>query len=299
MRSGTGRRGLPVVAGLGAVAGGTLGFIADNIPGAIAGGRLGYRLGHMAATHGKRPREEDDVDDPPPKKKGFFRKVWDNGGKHLAAAAGAAAGAYAVGKGAEYLDRRTGGRYSTAIGRSADSLREALGRRPTPATAPAPVPAAHVPAAARANPNQASTTFRTNDAAYRRGAALRDRATDAEDLLVAQDTLHRPTPHERLQMGRTVLDGPPQKTLFVNPYADPEDLVPLGPPGTTLRTQSLRPSSLPPDGSTVRQIGQFGNPTTVRPLPGRSRPTPAEPVPEDVHPDLVAWATEMRRKRGL
>lgn len=124
------RTGNPLVAGLGTAAGGTLGFIAGNLPGAVLGGKAGHDLGHMV-TRRKRPAPvaaEEEAEEAPPKKKSFFKKVWDNGGKHVAIAAGAAAGTYALGKGAMYLDQRSGGQYSAAIGRAANSGREAIGR---------------------------------------------------------------------------------------------------------------------------------------------------------------------------
>lgn len=63
-----------------------------------------------------------------PPKKSFLRKLWDNGGKHLAIAAGSAAGAYALGKGAQYLDRKMGGGGSRAIGRAIGKARQSVAR---------------------------------------------------------------------------------------------------------------------------------------------------------------------------
>lgn len=121
-----------VAPALGAASGTTLGYIYGNLPGAVGGYRLGKELGdNMVTRSGHKRPADDEGEAPPPKKKGFFKKVWDNGGKHVAIAAGTLAAGYAVGKGAQYLDQRSGGKYSGAIGRGAKYAKSAIGKSRT------------------------------------------------------------------------------------------------------------------------------------------------------------------------
>lgn len=237
-----------------------MGFIHGNIPGAVIGTGLGYDLGTMATR--KRVREEDDGEEERPKKKGFWKKLWDNGGKHVAIAAGSVAGAYALGKGAQYVDRKTGGHATAAIGKVAANVRNAVGR-----------------GGGGAPPRMAETELEDLGP----GSAYRNRnnrlhAPDAETERVAEATLHRPGIRDRIRQARDnragrrvtygqLRQGDTMEELFTNPYAEASDLghpvhnevgARMGPTGITNRRPSLRPSltrRIQPEAPPVTQFG--------------------------------------------
>lgn len=266
--------GNPLVAGLGTLAGGTLGFIAGNLPGAVAGGKVGHDLGHMVTR--KRPPPVPEEGEAPPKKRSWLKKAWDNGGKHLAMAAGAAAGTYALGKGAQYLDQRSGGQYSAAIGRAADSGREAIGRlrqggtaeRPNPPPRPPPrYPATayhreghggHVPPAAEPDEHDTGRTYRRArqgqvplppSPTTRRGQPTGRLPWDVPEADIQMEEMDVDLPRTRPR-GRSVRDGP-STTLWEAPNV--EDEANVGPSGIDRRRAARHRHALPPDGAVHRQ----------------------------------------------
>ena len=254
--------GNKVVQALGAAAGGTLGFIHGNLPGAVIGAGLGYDASNMATrnmTSLKRARDESEVyDEDPPKKKqkGFLQKVWDNGGKHLAIAAGSVAGAYALGKGAQYVDRKTGGHAAKAIGRTFEAGRTAIGRMKSHGpsfAATAAGMAAHAmdggeeaDAPPDATPGQARiirNDWRSQGIA--RPKHLPNHLDNADLSSALVDAYNHPQPRTLSPAAQEWIARNPQAAAFLRgPVggSNDEDVGNVGPSGVVHRRPSLRPS---------------------------------------------------------
>lgn len=283
--------GNKVVQALGAAAGGTLGFIGGNLPGAVIGAGLGYDAGNMATRNTKslkRARDESDsadyaeVEQPKKKQKGFLQKIWDNGGKHLAIAAGSVAGAYALGKGAQFIDRRTGGHGAKAVGRSFDAARTAIGKMKghVPSfAATAATMAAHqamdggveADAPPDAPPGQARiirNDWRSQGIA--RPKHLPDNMDNADLSPALVDAYNHPQVRTLSPAAQEwVANNPGAAAFLAGPLggSNVEPIANIGPSGVTSRRASLRPSltrqilpEAPPTtsfGSQVRAVDDF------------------------------------------
>lgn len=153
-----GRRNHYLGLAAGALAG-TLGYLHNKQEGALQGARYGYdAASKIDLPFLKRKREDEGPapNQPPGKKPGFWRTLWDNGGKEAAIIAGTAAGTYGLAKLGQYVDRRTHGRASRAVGRFAGAAMpfaaQAIGRYLPPGLVPSheapitPIAPSRVPA---------------------------------------------------------------------------------------------------------------------------------------------------------